>query len=57
MASRTCATCGRRVRTVVPAGGDGSGQVFVRHKHGSKQCSGSRTLAPNHDDEEISDGE
>lgn len=29
--SRTCPTCGRKVRVVVPKGGDGSALVYVRH--------------------------
>lgn len=30
--SATCTACGRRVRICIPKGGDGSVDVYVRHK-------------------------
>jgi hypothetical protein len=39
--------CGRRVRGVVPKGGDGSAEVYVRHKknrHSNAQCPNGRTV-------------
>lgn len=40
-----CPECGRRIATLVPKGGDGSGSVYRRHlAHvgGSVQCAGGR---------------
>lgn len=37
-----CYVCRRRVRAVVPRGGDGSLHVFVRHEHDGRMCEGSR---------------
>ncbi len=49
MPSRVCPWCGRRVRTVVPGGGDGSVEVFVRHGDGGAVCEGSRREVPAED--------
>jgi hypothetical protein len=41
--SEVCPDCGKRVRIVVPAGGDGSAYVYYRHtKPGGERCPGSR---------------
>lgn len=41
-----CPRCSRRVRRVVPAGGDGSARVFVRHRNAAGEpCPGSRLIA------------
>ncbi len=47
--SAVCRVCGRKVRTVIPAGGDGSVSVFVRHdgnQYPMLYCPGSRSEAP-----------
>lgn len=41
-----CPDCGQTVRTVVPRGGDGSVEVYVRHKNADgARCFGSRSEA------------
>lgn len=59
--SRRCPVCGRRRRTVVPPGGDGSTEVFVTHwledsdRPGLQnyvRCNGSRREAPLYDEDE-----
>ena len=45
MSAEICPYCRKRVRTVIPAGGDGSAEVFVRHDVETlKRCSGSRCI-------------
>jgi hypothetical protein len=43
MGSARCPYCGRTVRTVVPRGGDGSLEVYVRHDDTpGHRCQGAR---------------
>jgi hypothetical protein len=37
--SRPCPSCGRKVRVGIPKGGDGSVEVYSRHKSDMKQLS------------------
>lgn len=47
MSNAICPACGRRIQTVIPKGGDGSGIVFVRHKTSLKEpCAQGRMLHP-----------
>jgi hypothetical protein len=41
----TCSFCNREIRVCIPKGGDGSCDVFVRHKTEGRWCKGSRTIA------------
>lgn len=47
--SAVCPECNTRVRITVPAGGDGSVDVFVRHRdRQGRRCPGSRRIvSPN----------
>lgn len=45
--SDVCPDCGKRIRAIVPKGGDGSAQVFVRHTDSQGAwCPGSRRIVP-----------
>lgn len=42
--SAKCPKCGQRVRVTIPKGGDGSVDVYMRHKINGQRCDGSRSI-------------
>lgn len=47
--SGNCPTCGRTLKTRVPAGGDGTGVFVAKHKFNGRPCDGSSDLIADFD--------